>query len=326
MNRIKYACAAWALAAGSILPAAAMAAAGYPAQPIKIIVGFPPGQSADVIARSLGAELGPELGTTIIVDNRAGAAGIIGMQATAKSPPDGYTLMMSSSTTLAINPTLYSKLPYDPVADFAPVTPVAKLPLYLVVNADAPVRNIKEFVEYVKASPGKYNFGSAGSGLTNHLAMEMFRSAAGLDMVHVPYKGGPAAMTDLIAGRLTAMFETGPGIRPHLDSGRIRALAVSSLERSSILPDLPTIAESGYPGFEAIAWVGLVAPAGTPPAILDQVSKGVNKVLRQPKLAEHLQSLGGTPYGTTPEEFAAYIKSEMKLWGDAVRASGAKVD
>ncbi|GAA4342817.1 tripartite tricarboxylate transporter substrate binding protein [Pigmentiphaga soli] len=319
--------AAMAMAALLGLAPAAPAAAAYPENPVKIIVGFPPGQSADLIARALAAKLGPALGnTTVIVDNRAGAAGIIGMQVTAKSSPDGYTLMMSSSTTLAINPSLYPKLPYDPLRDFAPVTLVAKLPLYLIVNADSPFRTLADFVDYAKAHPGKMNFGSAGNGLTNHLAMEMFKSRAKIDLVHVPYKGGPAAVTDLMAGRINAMFETGPGSLEFIKAGKLRALAVSSMERSNVMPDLPTIAESGYPGFEAIAWVGLVAPAGTPAAIVERLSSESRKILQTPEFASNLKALGGFPAGNTPKEFDAYIRSEMKAWGDAVRISGAKVD
>ena len=300
--------------------------AAWPEAPIKILVGFPPGQSADLIARAVGVPLGESLKTPVVIDNRAGAAGNIAMEAAKRSKPDGYTLMMSSSTTLAINPSLYPRLPYDPIKDFTPVTLVAKLPLFLVVNADSPIRTLADFVAAAKAQPGKMDFGSAGSGLTNHLAMEMFKTRAGIDVRHIPYKGGPAAMTDLLAGRINAMFETGPGSLEFVKAGKLRVLAVSSLQRSNVLPDVPTIAESGFPGFEAIAWVGLVAPAGTPSSEVHLLSGEVQKILRTPDFANKLTALGGTPAGNSPEEFAAYIRAEMKRWGEAVKSSGAKVD
>ena len=300
--------------------------AAWPEAPIKILVGFPPGQSADLIARAVGVPLGESLKTPVVIDNRAGAAGNIAMEAAKRSKPDGYTLMMSSSTTLAINPSLYPRLRYDPIKDFTPVTLVAKLPLFLVVNADSPIRTLADFVAAAKAQPGKMDFGSAGSGLTNHLAMEMFKTRAGIDVRHIPYKGGPAAMTDLLAGRINAMFETGPGSLEFVKAGKLRVLAVSNLQRSNVLPDVPTIAESGFPGFEAIAWVGLVAPAGTPSSEVHLLSGEVQKILRTPDFANKLTALGGTPAGNSPEEFAAYIRAEMKRWGEAVKSSGAKVD
>jgi tripartite-type tricarboxylate transporter receptor subunit TctC len=234
--------------------------------------------------------------------------------------------MMGSSATLAVNPALYKDLPYDVLRDFTPISLIAVVPQYLVVNPDLPVKTVKDLVEFAKKNPGKINYGSGGSGVTNHLIMELFKQAAGIDMTHVPYKGGPAALTDLMAGRISVMFETGPGAMPHIKSGRLRAIAVSSAERVAVTPDIPTVAESGYPGFQAVAWIGLVAPAKTPDAVISKLSGISMKSLREKDFMEKLAALGAVPVGNSPSEFKTFIEAELKRWAVAVKLSGAKVD
>ena len=301
--------------------------ADYPEQPVRMVVGFPPGQATDVIAREMSRKLMDALpGSNFVVENRPGAAGILGTRSVAAAVPDGSTILMASSGTLAVNPALYSSLPYDSVKDFQPITLAATVPLYMVVNPSIPAQTVAELVALARAQPGKINYGSGGSGVTNHLAMEMFKAAAGIDMTHIPYKGGPAAVTDLMAGRISVMFETGPAVLQFINDGRLRALAVSSAKRASAMPELPTIAESGYPGFEAVPWIGLVAPAGIPKPVLDTLSRESMKILHEKEFEAKLASLGADAVGNTPDEFAAYIKSEIARWTEAVKKSGAKVD
>ena len=301
--------------------------ADYPEHPVRMVVGFPPGQATDVIAREMSRKLMDALpGSNFVVENRPGAAGILGTRSVAAAVPDGSTILMASSGTLAVNPALYSSLPYDSVKDFQPITLAATVPLYMVVNPSIPAQTVAELVALARAQPGKINYGSGGSGVTNHLAMEMFKAAAGIDMTHIPYKGGPAAVTDLMAGRISVMFETGPAVLQFINDGRLRALAVSSAKRASARPELPTIAESGYPGFEAVPWIGLVAPAGIPKPVLDTLSRESMKILHEKEFEAKLASLGADAVGNTPDEFAAYIKSEIARWTEAVKKSGAKVD
>jgi tripartite-type tricarboxylate transporter receptor subunit TctC len=300
---------------------------GYPSRPVKIVLGFPPGQATDTVARTLAQKLTETTGQPFVVENRPGAAGIIGTDLVAKSAPDGYTLVMGSSGPLAVNPGLYgAKLPYDPVRDFAPITVAAAVPLFIVAHPGFPPGTVKELIAYAKANPGKINYASGGSGVTNHLAMEMFKSLAGVDMVHVPFKGGPPALTALIAGDVSVMFETGPGALPHVKAGRLKAIAVGSLQRSVAMPDLPTVAESALPGFEAIAWIAISAPTGTPRPIIQKLNSEIVKILQQPDVKERFLALGAEPVGNTPEEFAAYLKAEIAKWGKVIRESGATVD
>jgi tripartite-type tricarboxylate transporter receptor subunit TctC len=298
----------------------------YPSKPVRIIVGFPPGQATDIIARVVAEKLTARLGQSFYIDNKPGAAGIIGTELTIKSPPDGYTLLFSSSGPLAVNPGLYAKLPYDPVRDLQPITVAANVPLFLVVHPSVNATNVRELIALAKAQPGRLNYASGGSGVTNHLAMEMFKSAAGVDLVHVPYKGGPPAVADLIGGQVSLMFETGPGILPHVKSGKLRALGLGSDKRSAAMPELPTVSEQGLPGFDGKAWVAFVAPAGVPRPIVDKLNAETVAILALQDVRERLLALGAEPAATTPDEFAAYLKSEIAKWGKAVKDSGAKVE
>ncbi len=305
---------------------AAAGAQQYPAKQVRVIVAFPPGQATDIVARLVADKLSSRLGQSFFVDNKPGAAGIIGTELTIKAPPDGYTLQMNSSGPLSVNPGLYSKLPYDAVRDLQPISLAATVPLFLVVHPSVKAANVKELVALAKSQPGKLNYASGGSGVTNHLVMEMFKFAAGIDMTHVPYKGGPPAVTDLIAGQVSLMFETGPGILPHVRSGKLRALGVGSVNRSAAMPELPTVAESGYPGFDGVAWIGFVAPAGVPRPIIDKLAHETAAIIALPDVRERLLALGAEPAANTPDEFGAYIRTEIAKWGKVIKESGAKAD
>ena len=311
---------------GATAPVVAQGPDNYPTKPVRILVGFPPGQATDIIARAVAQKLGDMWGQQVIVDNRPGAAGIIASELAAKATPDGYTLLMSSSGPLAINTGLYAKLPYDPVKDYEPITVTASVPLVLVVNPSLPVTSLKELVALAKSKPGQLNYASGGSGVTNHLAMELFKSAAGLEINHIPYKGSTPALTDLIAGQVPFMFETGLATIPLIKAGKLRAIAVSSARRTVALPEVPTVAESGYRGFEAVAWVAFVAPAGIPAPVLSRLSADTLKILRMPDVRERFLGLGAEPVGNTPAEFRTYLRAEIAKWGKAVKDSGARVD
>lgn len=300
--------------------------AAYPNRPVKIIVAFPPGQATDQAARAIAQKLSESLGQQFFVENKPGAASIIGSEAAAKSPNDGYTLFMGSSGSLAVNPAMYAKLPYDPIRDFTPISLGLKVPFFLVVNPSVPGATVKELVAYLKANPGKVNFGSAGNGASNHLSTELFKSVTGVAIVHVPYKGSPPAVTDLLAGQIGLMFETGPLIMPHVKSGRLKAIAVGSAQRSLAAPDLVTIAESGYPGFETVGWAGLLAPTGTPRDIVTRLNAEIVRILSQAEVTGRFVTLGAELVSSSPEDFGAYIKSETAKWGKVVRDSGAKAD
>jgi tripartite-type tricarboxylate transporter receptor subunit TctC len=309
------------------LPAATWAQGGYPVRPVKIVLGFPPGQATDTIARIVGQKMTEVTGQPFVVENKPGAAGIIGTDFVAKSPPDGYTLVMGSSGPLAVNPGLYgAKLPYDPVKDFAHITVVASVPLFIVAHPSFPPNTVKELIAYAKANPGKINYASGGSGVTNHLAMEMFKSVAGVDLMHVPYKGGPPALSALIAGDVSVMFETGPGALPHVKAGRLKAIAVGSLKRSAGAPEVPTVDESALPGFEAIAWIAISAPAGTPQPVIAKLNAEIVKIVNLPDVKERLLVLGAEPVGNSPAEFSAYLRAEIAKWGKVIKESGARVD
>jgi tripartite-type tricarboxylate transporter receptor subunit TctC len=306
--------------------AASAFAADYPTKPIRLVVPFAAAGTTDFLARAIAQKLGQNLGTTVIVDNRPGAGGNIGSDIVAKSDPDGYTLLLGTVGTHAINASLYKKMPYDTVKDFAPITLVASVPNIVVVNPSVPAKSIKELLALAKSKPGQLSFASSGNGSSIHLSGELFKSMAGVDMLHVPYKGSGPAVADLVGGQVNLMFDNMPSSLPHVKSGRLRAIAVTSAKRSPAAPDLPTIAESGVPGYEAVAWFGVLAPAGTPPAIVKKLNAEIIKVLKSPDVAERLSSQGAEPVSNTPEQFSAYIKSEMAKWAKVIKASGAQVD
>jgi tripartite-type tricarboxylate transporter receptor subunit TctC len=298
----------------------------FPTHPIRIVVPFAAGGTSDLVTRIVGQALGTELKVAVIVDNRPGAGGNIGSELVARAAPDGYTLLMGTVATHGINATLYKKMPFDPVKDFAPVSLVASTPSVLEVNPSLPVKSVQELIAYAKSNPGKLYFGSAGNGSSHHLAGELFDTMAGVKMTHVPYRGTAAANTDIIAGQIQVIFDTLPSAMPFVKSGQLRALAVSSLQRDPSLPNLPTLAESGLPGYEVGSWYGLLAPAGTPSAIVDKISRLVADIVRRPEIKKKLLEQGATPVGDTPTEFATHIAIELKKWAPVVRASGAQVD
>jgi tripartite-type tricarboxylate transporter receptor subunit TctC len=315
-----------ALAAGACL-APAFAQGDYPGgKPVRILTGFPPGQATDSLGRIIANKLQESTGAQFYIENKTGAAGIIATQQAAGAPADGYTLLLTSSGPLAVNPSLYSRLPYDPVKDFVPVAGIATVPEVLVVPADLPVKDVKGLIAMAKAQPGKINYASGGVGVTNHLVTEMFRSTTGIEINHVPYKGGPPALTDLVGGRVQMMFETTVATLPFVKQGRLRALAVSSPERVAAAPDLPTIAELGYPGFSGVPWVAIMAPAHTPPAIVARLNAEINKALQSKEVRDNFVAQGVEPMVMTPPELGAFVKSEIVKWTKAVKDSGAKAD
>src|SRR5687768_13334012 len=316
------------LAAAALLFCAAGLAGAqtYPQRAIHIIVPFPPGGGNDTVARAIAQEASPGLGQSLVVDNRPGAGGIIGADAAARSAPDGYTLFLGGVASHAVNPHLHPKLSYDPIKDFAPITLVASAPSVLVVHPSVPARTIKEFADYARANPTKLNYASNGNGSSSHMAAVLYETNAGVKMTHVPYKGVGPALTDLMSGRIELMFNSIVAILPHIQSGKLRALAVTSKNRSSLLPEVPTIAESGWPAYEAGSWYGILAPAGTPPAIIDRLHKEIVKSLRDPEVQKRLSSEGADVIGSTPQEFAAHIKAELARMGQAIKAAGIKLD
>jgi tripartite-type tricarboxylate transporter receptor subunit TctC len=301
-------------------------AQAYPSRPIRIIAQFQPGTSTDILARVIAQKLSAAWGQQVVVDNRPGAGAIVGTELGARAVPDGYTLTMGVSSAFGINPSLYSKLPYDAVRDFAPITNIALTPQTLVAGPSFGPKSVKELVAAAKAKAGTINYASLGSGSTSHLTMEMFKSAAGIQLNHVPYKGSPAAHADVMAGQVPIMFDAIPAVLPHIKSGKLRALGIGTRARSPFLPDLLTIEESGYPGFEAVGWIGIVAPAKTPDAILNKVNAEIVRMLKEPDVKQRLDALAFTPVGDTRAEYAAFIKTEIEKWGKAVRDSGAKAE
>jgi tripartite-type tricarboxylate transporter receptor subunit TctC len=309
------------------MPAAAADEAGrYPERPIRLLVGFAPGGGTDTTARAIAQKLGQALGQQVIIDNRPGAAGNIATQIVANANPDGYTLLMGTIAALAINPTLFGNLPFDPVRDFAPITQAVNSTNVLVVHPSVKAASVKELIELAKASPGKVLYGSSGVGGAGHLAGELFCTLAGVKMTHVPYKGGGPVMIDLIAGQVHSVFATAATAIPHIKSGKIRPLGVTTAKRAGMLPDIPTIAEQGLKGFDANNWYGLLAPAKTPQPIVTRLNAEVVKVLQMPDIKQYLFNQGLDPAPTTPDEFGAYIKSEMAKWAKVVRAAGASAN
>ncbi len=321
----KFLLASVLLVAGAMCVPAALAA-GYPDKPIRLVVPFPPGGPTDMVARPLAEFLGKYLKQQIIVDNRGGAGGAIGADVVAKAPADGYTLLMATVGTQAINATLYKKLSYDPVKDFTPVSLVAAAPVALVVNPSVPANSVAELIALAKAKPGTLNFGTAGNGTPGHLTGEMFRAATGVDIKHVPYKGSAPAVSDLLGGQIQMMFDPLQSVLPQVRAGRLKLLAISSKARSAAAPDVPTFAESGLKDFEATAWWGVFGPANLPPAIANRLNAAINAVVRDEGFRALLVPQGVTVSGDTREEFARFQKSELVKWGKAVRDSGASVD
>jgi tripartite-type tricarboxylate transporter receptor subunit TctC len=322
-------CSVFATLAGLALLACALPSAqaqSYPSRPIRIIAQFQPGTSTDILARVIGARLTDAWGQQVVVDNRPGAGGLVGTELGAKAAPDGYTLTMAVSSGFGINPTLYAKLPYDVLRDFAPITNIALTPQTLVVNPGFGAKSVKDLVALARSKPGQINYASLGAGSTSHLTMEMFRSAAGITLNHIPYKGSPAAHAELFSGQIPVMFDAIPAILPHVKSGRLRGLGIGSARRSPFLPEVATIAESGFPGFEAVGWIGIAAPSRTPPAVLDKLNGEVRRIINTAEMKERLATLAFTPVGDSRDEFTRFIESEIARWGKAVRESGAKAE
>jgi tripartite-type tricarboxylate transporter receptor subunit TctC len=313
------------------LPGLATAQTAWPSKPVRIVVPFAPGGTTDILARVLAPELSKVFGQPFVVDNKAGAGGNIGAEIVAKSPADGHTLLMGTVGTHGINKSLYSKLPYDPQKDFAPVTLVAGVPNVMVMNAkraqELGIANVADFVRYAKANPGRLNMASSGNGTSIHLAGELFKSRNGIFMTHIPYRGSGPAMKDMIGGQMDVMFDNLPSALPHIQSGSLKAFAVTSAVRSAAVPELPTVAEAGsLPGFEASSWFGLLAPAGTPDDIVNRLQQETAKAMALPAVKERLLAQGAIPGGQSPADFARQIESELVKWAAVVKASGARVD
>ncbi len=314
------------LVAMSILAVGTVSAQSWPTKPIKYIVPFAPGGSTDILGRIVAEKLSVALGQPVVVENKPGAGGGLGADFTAKAAPDGYTIMGGTISTHAINASLYSNLPYDPVKDFVAVTLLARVPNMLVINPDVPAKTVAELLALMRANPNKYTFASAGNGTSQHLSGELFKSMAGVQMQHIPYKGSPPALQDVVGGQVTMTFDNITTAWPLAKGGKLRALAVTTAKRSAIAPEIPTLAEAGLVGFEVGSWQGVFAPAGTPPEIVKRLNAEIVKILNMPDVKEKLFALGAEPVGDTPEQFAAFVKSEVAKWSDVVKKSGAKVD
>ncbi len=300
--------------------------ANYPSRPVRVVVPFPPGGLNDVVARLISHKLGENLGQPIVIENRGGATGTIGSAVVAKAPPDGYTLLSSGSTTAAVAPHLYSNLPYDQSRDLVAVGRIGAVSSIVLVHPAVPANTMAELIALMKAKPGTINFGSGGSGGSQHIGAELLKTLTGVSMTHVPYKGGGPAMIDLVAGQIAMMIEPMPSALPQLRAGKVKALAVTTRERSSAAPDIPTMAEAGIAGYDLTIWLGFFAPAGTPREIITKVNSELARVLRASDLRERLAQQGVDPIIDTPDEFGAYVRTEIARWGDVVRASGTKLD
>ncbi len=306
--------------------ASAQSAASYPNKPIRVVVPFPAGGTTDILARAVGFEMTKALGQAVTIENRGGAGGNLGSDVVAKATPDGYTLLVGAVSPQAINVSLYANMPYDVMRDFEHITLIAAVPNVLEVHPSLPVNTVKELIDYLKARPGKIAYASSGSGTSIHLSAELFKTMAGVDMLHVPYKGSAPALIDLIAGQVQVMFDNLPSSMQHIKAGKLRAIAVTSARRSPALPDLPTVAEAGLPGFEASSWFGMHAPAKTPRDIVSKLHVTVATALRTPEMVTRLSGLGADPVGNTPEQFTEFVRSEIAKWAKVVKASGAKVE
>jgi tripartite-type tricarboxylate transporter receptor subunit TctC len=328
MKRILFALTSATLLAGSAVPAQAqaLAAPAYPLRPVTMVVPFPPGGGTDVGARLVAQKLSVKWGQSVLVENKGGAAGMVGADAVAKAKPDGYTLLVGNVGTQSVNPALYKKMPYDPDTAFAPISMIAELPLVLLVTPSLPYYSVKELTAAAKSEPGKISYASSGSGGAPHLAAEIFKTSAGVNMLHVPYKGGGPAVSDVLAGHVNMLFATVLESIGHIRSGKLRGLAVSSASRSPALPDMPTVAESGLPGFDTGSWIGMLAPAGTPAAIVEKISADVREVLAQPDTRQTLITQGATPLGMTPAAFKARIDADRQRYGRIIQESGINAD
>jgi len=313
------------LAVLALAQAGTLGAQNYPVRPVRIVVGFPPGGTSDILARAIAARLSDPLGQPVVVENRTGAGGNIGAESVARAAPDGYTLLMGT-TSQAISQSLYKKLNYDLLKDFAPVTQAVNYSNLLVVHPSAGVSSVGELLVLARAKPGVLNYGTAGNGTPPHMTGELFKSYTGVNIQHVPYKGGAPAIVDLVAGQIPVMFDNVPPLLPHVRSGRIRALANTSLTRLSVLPDVPTLDETGLKGFDAVGWNGLLAPAGTPREVVARLHTEVARILRTPDVRDQLTAQGAEIVANSPDEFAAWIRNEVKKWAGVVRDSGAKLD
>ena len=317
------------LAAAALLPvaSAAHAASGeFPDRPVRLVVPFPPGGGADNLARAIMPKVSQALGKPIIIDNKPGAGGNVGAEIVAGSAPDGYTLLYGTNGTHSINQSLYRNLRFDPIRDFAPVSRMTEIAAMLVVNPQLPVMTTTQLIRYATANPGKVNFASAGNGTTSHLSGELFRTMTGVDIVHIPYRGGAAAVADLVSGQVQMMIDVMPNVYPLAKDGRIRSIAVSTAVRFPGAPELPTLSESGVAGFESSAWDGVLAPAGTPEAIVNRLNAAIRAALADPELIETLKSRGARPVAGTPQDFAQHIVESTKKWAVVVKASGARID
>jgi tripartite-type tricarboxylate transporter receptor subunit TctC len=316
-------------AAGVLVLAIVASPAGaqeFPSRSLKLVVPYAPGGGADSVARIVAKKVSENTGQPIVIENKGGAGSIVGTDLVAKAEPDGYTLLLGQSGPISINPAVYKTLPYDPVKDFAPITMTTAYPYVLVVNSDSPAKTLQEFVALARSKPGALNYGSTGVGAANHLVAELFASKAGLKMTHVPYRGTALAVGDLVSGQLNVVFGDPISVLPHIRSGKLRALAVTSLERSPVAPEVPTVAESGYPGFEALAWHGILAPAKTPPAVIKKLNAEIVKALADPATKELLEKQAMQTVGNTPEAFAAFIQKDIATWKAVAAAANVTVE
>ena len=318
MNKIK------CLAIACLWPATALAQT-YPSKPIRIIVAYTPAGTTDILARVVGQKMSESFGQPVIVDNRPGVNGNIGTDVAAKATADGHTLLMVTAGTHGINPSLYRKLPWDAVKDFAPISLVANVPNILVVNNSVPVKSVKDFIAHLKASPDKFNYGTPGNGSTGHLSMEMFKAMTGTRIQHIPYKGSAGVLADVIGGQIAATIDNLPPYLPQVKSGKIRGLAVTSIKRSPVVPDIPTIAETAVTGYSAGSWFGLVAPAGTPKPVIDKLALETQRILKLPDVAERVAGLGAEAAGGTPEQFAGHIKTEIAKWAKVIKDANVEL-
>ena len=312
-----------ALAAGF---ASLTSAQPYPTKPIKLVAPSTPGDAPDVIARLVADKLSTALGQQVVVENRPGAGGVVGSDYVAKAVPDGYTLIMGNAGSHGINAAVYSKLPYDIQRDFAPVSQVAVAPNVMVINPSVPASTVAEFIAYAKANPGKLSYASGGNGSSAHMSMELFKSMSGIDIQHVPYKGSSPALTDVVSGQVVAFIGNMPPTVPLIKAGKLRAIAVTTKSRSALMPELPTITEAGLPGFETVAWFGVLAPAGTPPEVVNRLSAEIAKIAKSPEIREKLVAMGAEPVGSTPEEFKAVIDRDIAKWKPLAQKVGIKID